>query len=45
MSNRARAVLVGGITALICGIMIYAVFTPLLDLSPHAVAFFKRAIP
>jgi len=38
MRYRPRLVLIGLITALICGIMIYASFTPLLDLSP-----FRRA--
>jgi len=37
-----RAVLAGIITVLICGILIYASFTPLVDLSPRAVAFIER---
>ncbi len=44
MGDRVRFVLVGIITALICGIMIYASFIPLADLSPRAVALIERAI-
>jgi hypothetical protein len=44
MSDRGRAIAVGVITALICGILISAAFTPLIDLSPRAVARIERAI-
>lgn len=44
MGDRVRFVLVGIITVLICGIMIYASFTPVVDLSPRAVAFMEREI-
>jgi len=44
MTARTRTLVLGIVTALICGILIYASFMPLADLSPRAVAFIDRQI-